>query len=72
MAAKSSLVTINFARDAPGYDKASVYRGKNLYARGNQYSEDFWKKGGSTIMTPEEEEIVKSIRTEAAAQEPKP
>ncbi len=72
ISAKSDLITIDFARDAPGYDKNGIYRGKNLYARGNRYSEPFWNKGGAMIMTAEEEAIIKKLEKEAAQKVPQP
>ncbi len=66
IAAKSDLITIEFARDAPGYAKGGLYKGKNLYSRGNRYSEPFWNKGGAMIMTAEEEAIIKKLEKEAA------
>lgn len=72
IAAKSDLITIDFARDAPGYDKKGIYRGKNLYARGNQYSEPFWNRGGAMIMTAEEEAILKKLEKEASQKDSKP
>ena len=70
ISARSDLVTLNFAQDAPGYDKKKLFRDRNLYNRGNQYSEPFWQRGGAIIMTPEEEEAVRALSKPDASAKP--
>jgi hypothetical protein len=58
---KSDLIVTNFSSDLTSFNKKEKYRDKALYERGNKYTENFWLKNNSIVLTAQEEQIIKSL-----------
>lgn len=58
---KSDLIVTNFTLDLSSFNKKERYKDKALYDRGSNYTENFWLKNNSLLLTKEEERIIKSI-----------
>lgn len=61
---KSDLVVTDFKKEEFAYNKKDVYNEKSLYERGNKYSDKFWQKNNSMVLTDEEAEIIKKLELE--------
>lgn len=62
---KSDLVVTDFKKEDFAYNKKEVYNEKSLYERGNKYSDKFWLKNNSMVLTNEEAEIIKKLEQES-------
>lgn len=62
---KSDLVVTDFKKEDFAYNKKEVYNEKSLYERGNKYSDKFWLKNNSMVLTNEEAEIIKKLELES-------
>lgn len=62
---KSDLVVTDFKKDDLSYNKKEVYNNKSLYERGNKYSDKFWQKNNSMVLTDEEAQIIKKLEFES-------
>ncbi|GAA4757438.1 MULTISPECIES: carboxypeptidase-like regulatory domain-containing protein [Flavobacterium] len=62
---KSDLVVTDFKKEDFVYNKKDVYNERSLYERGNKYSDKFWKKNNSMVLTDEEAEIIKKLELES-------
>lgn len=62
---KSDLVVTDFKKEDFTYNKKEVYNEKSLYERGNKYSDKFWQKNNSMVLTNEEAEIIKKLELES-------
>ncbi|MNK33932.1 hypothetical protein D3C87_524310 [compost metagenome] len=58
---KSDLIVTNFTSDLSSFNKKERYKDKALYDRGSNYTEDFWLKNNSLLLTKEEEQIIKKL-----------
>ncbi|RWW98859.1 carboxypeptidase-like regulatory domain-containing protein [Flavobacterium cerinum] len=58
---KSDLIVTNFTSDLSSFNKKERYKDKALYDHGSNYTENFWLKNNSLLLTKEEERIIKSI-----------
>jgi hypothetical protein len=61
---KCDLIVTNFSTES-GYDKKTVYKGKNLYKLGSTYTEKFWQQNNSIVLTDEEQAIIRSLEKES-------
>lgn len=59
---KSDLVVTNFTNDLTSFNKKEKYRDRGLYEAGTNYTEEFWKKNNSILLTAEEEDIIRSLQ----------
>ena len=64
---KSDLVVTGYQNADLSYNKKEVYNDKSLYKRGNNYSDKFWLKNNSIVLTNEEAEIIKKLETESTS-----
>ncbi|MGH2666274.1 carboxypeptidase-like regulatory domain-containing protein [Flavobacterium sp.] len=64
---KSDLVVTDFKKEDFSYNKKETYRDRSLYERGNKYSEKFWQKNNSMVLTDEEAEIIKKLELESSS-----
>lgn len=58
---KSDLVVTGFNANVPDLARNEKYKEKSLYENGNNYSEKFWLKNNSIVLTQQEEQIIKSL-----------
>lgn len=58
---KSDLVVTGFSANVPDLARNDKYKERSLYENGNSYTEKFWQKNNSIVMTAQEEQIVKSL-----------
>jgi hypothetical protein len=58
----SDVIVTNFTTDTSKFDKAEKYRQNSLYENGNHYTEKFWLKNNSIVLTNEEEQVIKSLQ----------
>lgn len=64
---KSDLVVTNFQKEDFSYDKKETYDNRSLYERGNKYSDKFWLKNNSMVLTNDEAEIIRKLEIETTA-----
>jgi len=65
---KSDLVVTDFQKDDFTYNKKEVYKDNSLYERGNKYTDKFWLKNNSMVLTDDEAEVIKKLELEVASQ----
>lgn len=65
---KSDLIVTDYKKEDFSYDKKAVYDDKSLYKRGNKYSEKFWLKNNSMVLTDEEAQIIKKLELQSTTQ----
>jgi hypothetical protein len=58
---RSDLIVTNFGIDDLSYNKNDVYKEKDLYSRGNKYTDKFWLKNNSIVLTAEEEQVIAAL-----------
>lgn len=58
---KSDLVVTGFSGNVPDLGRKEKYKEKSLYENGNNYTEKFWLKNNSIVLTQQEEQIIKSL-----------
>jgi len=61
---KSDLVVTNFQQEDFSYNKKETFNNRSLYERGNKYSEKFWLKNNSMVLTDEELKIIQKLEME--------
>ncbi|MEO8234094.1 MAG: carboxypeptidase-like regulatory domain-containing protein [Flavobacterium sp.] len=61
---KSDLVVTDYKKDDLTYSKKSVYNDKSLYERGNHYTDKFWLKNNSMVLTDEEQQVITKLEQE--------
>ncbi|SHJ13866.1 carboxypeptidase-like regulatory domain-containing protein [Flavobacterium terrae] len=62
---KSDLVVTDFKKDDLNYNRKDVYNDRSLYKRGNKYSDKFWQKNNSMVLTDDEAQIIKKLELES-------
>ncbi|WP_300565104.1 carboxypeptidase-like regulatory domain-containing protein [Flavobacterium sp.] len=65
---KSDLIVTDYKKEDFSYDKKAVYDDKALYKRGNKYSEKFWLKNNSMVLTDEEAQIIQKLELQSTVQ----
>jgi hypothetical protein len=63
---KSDLVVTDYKKDDLTYNKKSVYNDKSLYERGNHYTDKFWLKNNSMVLTDEEQQVITRLEQESS------
>ena len=63
---KSDLVVTDYKKDDLTYNKKSVYNDRSLYERGNQYTDKFWLKNNSMVLTDEEQQVITRLEQESS------
>ncbi|MFM9989142.1 carboxypeptidase-like regulatory domain-containing protein [Flavobacterium sp.] len=63
---KSDLVVTDYKKDDFNYNKKSVYNDKSLYERGNHYTDKFWLKNNSMVLTDEEQQVITRLEQESS------
>src|SRR6218665_216369 len=63
---KSDMVVTDLSVDDLSYNKKEIYKAKDLYSRGNHYTDKFWLKNNSMVLTAEEQKIIERIEKEQA------
>jgi hypothetical protein len=63
---KSDLVVTDYKKDDLNYNKKSVYNDKSLYERGNHYTDKFWLKNNSMVLTDEEQQVITRLEQESS------
>lgn len=58
---KSDIIVTDLHVDDLNYNKKDVYKEKGLYARGNKYSDKFWLKNNSLVLTTAEQQIINDL-----------
>jgi hypothetical protein len=58
---RSDLIVTSYTTDVVKFNKKEKYKEKSLYENGNKYTEKFWLKNNSIVLTAEEENILKSL-----------
>ena len=58
---KSDLVVTGYSGTVPDLARDDKYKEKSLYENGNNYSDKFWLKNNSIVLTSQEEQIIKSL-----------
>ena len=58
---KSDLVVTDLEKDDLSYQKALVYKERDLYKSGNKFSDKFWLKNNSLVLTRDEEKIISDL-----------
>lgn len=61
---KSDIIVTNLRVDDLSYDKKRVYKEKDLYKNGNNYSDKFWLKNNSMVLTADEQQIINKLEKE--------
>jgi len=61
---KSDIIVTNLRVDDLSYDKKRVYKEKDLYKNGNNYSDKFWLKNNSMVLTADEQQIIDKLEKE--------
>lgn len=62
---KSDIVVTNLNVDDLTYNKKDIYKEKDLYARGNKFSDKFWLKNNSLVLTAVEQKIINDLEKAA-------
>lgn len=65
---KSDLVVTDFQKEGFTYNKKEVYKDNSLYERGNKYTEKFWLKNNSMVLTDDEAKVIKKLELEVTSQ----
>ena len=63
---KSDLVVTDYKKDDLTYNKKAVYNDRSLYERGNQYTDKFWLKNNSMVLTDEEQQVITRLEQESS------
>ncbi len=64
---KSDLIVTDYKKEDFSYNKKATYDDKSLYKRGNSYTEKFWLKNNSMVLTEDEAKIIKKLETESTS-----
>ena len=64
---KSDIIVTDLHVDDLSYNKKEVYKEKDLYARGNKYTDKFWLKNNSLVLTAAEQQIINDLEKASAA-----
>jgi len=64
---KSDIIVTDLHVDDLTYNKKEIYKEKDLYARGNKYSDKFWLKNNSLVLTTAEQQIINELEKAASA-----
>jgi len=64
---KSDIIVTDLNVDNLTYNKKEVYKEKDLYARGNKYTDKFWLKNNSLVLTTSEQQIINDLEKAADA-----
>jgi hypothetical protein len=58
---KCDMIVTNYSLNEADFTKKDQYDERTLYERGNNYTEEFWLKNNSIVLTDEEEQIIQSL-----------
>ncbi len=58
---KSDMIVTNYSTNEADFVKKDQYDERTLYERGSNYTEEFWLKNNSIVLTDEEEQIIQSL-----------
>ncbi len=59
---KSDLIITDYTDNIADFESKKKYSGKDLYQRGNKYTEEYWTKNNSLLLTEREEQIIQYIQ----------
>jgi len=58
---KSDIIVTDLHVDDLTYNKKEIYKEKDLYARGNKYTDKFWLKNNSLVLTTAEQQVIDAL-----------
>lgn len=58
---KSDLIVNGHTDDLTDFENKKKYYGRDLYQRGNKYTDEYWTKNNSLLLTEKEEQIIQYI-----------
>ncbi|GEP50622.1 hypothetical protein FNO01nite_12940 [Flavobacterium noncentrifugens] len=64
---KSDIIVTDLHVDDLTYNKKEIYKEKDLYARGNKYTDKFWLENNSLVLTTGEQQIINELEKAATA-----
>jgi hypothetical protein len=62
---RSDLLVTDFSKDDFSYNKKEVYKKSKLSKKPSQYSDKFWQKNNTIVLTTEEEKIIDDLEKES-------